>query len=781
MQESIQKRICEFRGIVLASFVGLFALGLFACAATTVSQRPAFITDVRVEEDADATRVILVGLDHPVFTAFQQKNPERVVIDLASVEVQGFTGPIAVDNDLIEEISVSPFSTGSGGSLTRVEISLREVANYRVNSTEEGLEIVVASGGVADEQDLIDEWAGAEEYGNDADESAVADPWAIEPIGVASADEPAREAVVSTSWEARPATTLLAIEASSTPDQQGSLIRLIANGTVSSATTFTLLDPDRLVVDLPNMRSEVGTKPIVVNSVHAARVRVGQHDGMVRVVIDAPSGRSSFDGRRIVPAPDGLLITLGTGDLLDLAVTQIGRAVAPMAKTATESGAPGKAGMNLADAIAALEAEERGQAVASPEEDEATPSDFDETWALAGNEEPPLPASPAVPSVESNVDKNVLIYAVEFSAREQADRILVFGERPFDYLIYEPDPETLVLSIEGAKIDPDAEVRIAPAEPGPVSLVTSFVQPDVAPSEVRIVMKRAPGAKPTIRRKGNLLQLDFPRDGGIAKRPPLLAALDAANALDAEAPITAADPPFPAAMAPGDELAVGDTASVSAGLGADAVPAALEPPAAIAILNEGGLQDGKEYVGRRISLDFKDVEIADVLRLIAEVSDLNVVAGDEVNGTVTIRLVDVPWDQALDVILLTKALGFVRVGNVLRIAPADLLRQEDELRLQERRNIEALEDLIVKLQPVNYADVAEIARMVTKLLTPRGTVNTDKRTNTLIIKDIPTVVDEATALIKAIDTQTPQVMIEAKIVEASLDFDRQFGSTGSRS
>ena len=124
---------------------------------------------------------------------------------------------------------------------------------------------------------------------------------------------------------------------------------------------------------------------------------------------------------------------------------------------------------------------------------------------------------------------------------------------------------------------------------------------------------------------------------------------------------------------------------------------------AIGMLEEGGLLDQKDYTGRRISLDFKDVEIADVLRLIADVSDLNIIAGDEVEGEVTIRLVDVPWDQALDVILLTKGLGFVRVGNVLRIAPADVLKAEEEARLQERRAKEKLEDLVVKLQPVNYA------------------------------------------------------------------------------
>ena len=205
--------------------------------------------------------------------------------------------------------------------------------------------------------------------------------------------------------------------------------------------------------------------------------------------------------------------------------------------------------------------------------------------------------------------------------------------------------------------------------------------------------------------------------------------------------------------------------------------ASLEPPAAVELLQEGGLVDGKKYVGRRISLDFNDVPISDVLRLIAEVSDLNLIAGDEVKGNVTIRLVDVPWDQALDVVLLTKGLGFVRVGNILRVAPADIIAAEEELRLQERRNKEKLEDLMVKLLPVNYASVKDMQKLAKRLLSSRGTVNIDERTNTLILKDIASVIDETVALVKALDTETPQVMIEAKIVEANLNFSRELGST----
>ena len=113
---------------------------------------------------------------------------------------------------------------------------------------------------------------------------------------------------------------------------------------------------------------------------------------------------------------------------------------------------------------------------------------------------------------------------------------------------------------------------------------------------------------------------------------------------------------------------------------------------------------------------------------------------------------------------------------MLRIAPLEALKLEKEARLKEARAREELEDLQVKLQPVNYADVKKTMALVKKLASPRGSVDVDERTSTLIIKDIPSVIQEATALVKAIDTSTPQVMIEAKIVEANLTFSRSLGT-----
>jgi type IV pilus assembly protein PilQ len=188
-----------------------------------------------------------------------------------------------------------------------------------------------------------------------------------------------------------------------------------------------------------------------------------------------------------------------------------------------------------------------------------------------------------------------------------------------------------------------------------------------------------------------------------------------------------------------------------------------------------GFRPGKIYHGNLISLDFKDADIQNILRLIAEVSGLNVVAAEDVQGKVTVRLVNVPWDQALDVVLATRELGYVRTGNIIRVAPAERLKSEEAQYLADRRSKEKLEDLVVKLQPVNYAKAGDVQTQVESLLSDRGSVNVDVRTNTLIIKDIPTVVNQAIKLVRRLDTETPQVLIEAKIIEANLDFAKQLG------
>jgi type IV pilus assembly protein PilQ len=200
-----------------------------------------------------------------------------------------------------------------------------------------------------------------------------------------------------------------------------------------------------------------------------------------------------------------------------------------------------------------------------------------------------------------------------------------------------------------------------------------------------------------------------------------------------------------------------------------------EKPKAVIKREEEALEREKIYSGRKISLDFKDADIKNILRLIAEVSNLNVIAGDDVTGKVTMRLVDVPWDQALDLVLQARGLGMSRTGNVIRVAPMDTLKKEVQAELEAKRAKERLEDLTTELLPVNYATANDLIPQIKGILSERGDVKVDDRTNILIVKDISRNITAVRGLLKSLDTKTPQVLIEARIVEANLTFQRALG------
>jgi type IV pilus assembly protein PilQ len=183
----------------------------------------------------------------------------------------------------------------------------------------------------------------------------------------------------------------------------------------------------------------------------------------------------------------------------------------------------------------------------------------------------------------------------------------------------------------------------------------------------------------------------------------------------------------------------------------------------------------KKYSGRRISLDLQDADLVNVLRLFGELANLNMILSPDVKGKVTVRLVNIPWDQAMEIILKMNGLGFTMEDNILRIASMGTLAKEadDEVKTKEAKK--KAEDLITRIIPVNYSEAGKIEPTIKKSLSSRGETVVDARTNTLIVKDIPRNVDEVLALIKRLDKPTPQIMIEARIVEANLTFNRQLG------
>jgi type IV pilus assembly protein PilQ len=183
----------------------------------------------------------------------------------------------------------------------------------------------------------------------------------------------------------------------------------------------------------------------------------------------------------------------------------------------------------------------------------------------------------------------------------------------------------------------------------------------------------------------------------------------------------------------------------------------------------------KVYSGQRLSMDFVNADIRNVLRLIGDVSNLNVVAGDDVQGKLTIRMVNVPWDQALEVILKTRGLDQVREGNIVRIAPAERLASEKARAVEEAKAAEQQEPLVADILPVSYAAAQDLSAQVTSVLSERGSVSVDSRTNALLVKDVVGNLEDARELVARLDTQTPQVLIEARIVEVGSTFARDLG------
>ncbi len=187
------------------------------------------------------------------------------------------------------------------------------------------------------------------------------------------------------------------------------------------------------------------------------------------------------------------------------------------------------------------------------------------------------------------------------------------------------------------------------------------------------------------------------------------------------------------------------------------------------------------FTGEKLSLNFQDIDVRSVLQLIADFTDLNLVASDTVGGNITLRLQNVPWDQALDLVLKAKGLGKRKIGNVLMIAPAEEIAAREKQELENDQQISELAPTVSELLEVNYADAAEIAAILqgsgngTGVLSERGSVQIVQRTNSLLLNDTQNKLDELRDLVQRIDIPVRQVMIEARVVNAETNFGFSLG------
>jgi type IV pilus assembly protein PilQ len=358
-----------------------------------------------------------------------------------------------------------------------------------------------------------------------------------------------------------------------------------------------------------------------------------------------------------------------------------------------------------------------------------------------------------------------LVTSVKATAGREGVKVIIAANgsmRPNTFMI---EGKKLVIDIPGAK----SAVRptVMPVRKGGLDRVRIGQHP--APDrKVRVVLDLTRPMEYTTTSEGNTV----------------IIAMTAAPAAAKERPQAEKAAPQEQAVAPEKEVAQAESAAPPTPAEKEVLP--VVPPAAkkeraapsqkeFLQSEETSLLSGNKYTGRKISLDLQDADLINVLRLFAEVANLNIILGADVKGKVTVRMVNVPWDQAMDVILKMNGLGSVHEENIMRIASLTALSKEAEEVVRAKESKKKAEDLVTRIVSINYATAKTIEGTLKKSLSARGETVVDERTNAIIIKDLERNVDEVVTLIKLLDKPIPQVMIEAKIVEAAMNFSRELG------
>ena len=316
-----------------------------------------------------------------------------------------------------------------------------------------------------------------------------------------------------------------------------------------------------------------------------------------------------------------------------------------------------------------------------------------------------------------------------------------------------------ILEIPGTALPRSLQRRLDTSRyAGPIKSVSSFRDPRNK-HNTRVVVELQRPAKSALKRSGSTYYWDF------AKKRTELARGDRLRSGQDQGRTA----PRTKAKKKKHARARSQAPVVLGGFGASSTPITQK---SIAQLSQ---RKRKVYRGTKIDLDFKDADIHNLLRMLADVGGVNIVIPDEIQARVTVRLRRVPWDQALEVILASKGLWFRREGNLYRVAPRKQLDAEDEAEAQRLANLVKTEAPEPEIFTLNYAVAKELKDQLTPLLSPKGRIEVDSRTNSLIINDVRANRRRVIDMVRRLDTQTPQVQIEARIVEARSSFTREIG------
>jgi type IV pilus assembly protein PilQ len=383
--------------------------------------------------------------------------------------------------------------------------------------------------------------------------------------------------------------------------------------------------------------------------------------------------------------------------------------------------------------------------------------------------------SAAAPS-ERPATGEIRLKAISSRVNARGAALVIEATDPVAYIATRPDPLTVLVDVRNVNAEgvangfvadpksPIAEVHVEPADPA------------TAPgSRIRVGLVEPVGYR--VRSDRNRIVIDFDKMSatGLLVPPARRVATDPLDALGlvggAAAP-PAALRPTPALLGSAPAAQAGGSVTLRPGTPtagqAGTAPAGTDNPE-----QSGSI---RRFTGHPVSLDFQGADLRAVLRTFAEISGLNIVIDPAVQGSVDVALRDVPWDQALDIILRANKLGYMVDGTIVRVAPLAVLADEESQRRKLAEEQALAGSLQVLTKTLSYARAEELQAMLTKsALSQRGIVQVDQRTNTVIITDLPERLAVATDLIATLDKPQPQVEIEARIVQANKNYARQLG------
>lgn len=368
---------------------------------------------------------------------------------------------------------------------------------------------------------------------------------------------------------------------------------------------------------------------------------------------------------------------------------------------------------------------------------------------------PPVEApAPEVPPAPPVSEKPVTITSLKFKANDNGGTVVIEADGPMQFSQrLNPDNQQFVIDIPNSKLGKKAKRSLNTKDfAGIVGAIDAYQEKNSTTSHV-VVQLRSGDQEPAVQAEGNtLLVVTTPAGpGSLAKSeteipPP-----------EVSAETGSAPPPSPDVQAPSDSDQVANSKLMTS----DNL--------------EQFIANNQQFYGKKISIETDEVEIRDVFKLIGEEANVNLILAEEVKGKVSVKLKNVPWDQALVLLMKTKKLGYTRSGNVIRISNLTDIRAEekDALELQNQRRQNAVPK--VRTVQVNYAKVEDLPNQIKGILTKNGAVVADTRTSSLIITDLEENIERAVKVIQSLDIPPQQVLIEGKIIEAKEDSEQNMG------